>query len=118
MAKINTYKLKEGITKEDLDKLGWREGSWQRQYKDVECISKFIPLNKDIEMSIVIKTNPIEFDDYDDILVLDDMFCQPYTPFYDEDNYKEDVTNFPFLEKVINKYNQAMELQGIFEVVE
>lgn len=79
-------------------------------------MSKFINLYDSIELHITIKTNPIKFDDFEDTLVLDDDFCQPYTPFYG-DNYKKDVKDFPFLEKVIDRYNQVMNSQGVFEVV-
>ena len=117
MAKANTYKLKEGITVEDLDKLGFYKNYWLNEDKNRECMGKSIMLIGGVELDMYIKINPIEFDDFDNILVLDSSFCQPYTPFYG-DNYKRDITNFDFLEKVIDRYNQAMNLQGIFEVVD
>ncbi len=116
MTRINTYKLKNGVSKEDLSKLGFREGSWHSLYEGTDCMSKFINLYDSIELHITIKTNPIKFDDFEDTLVLDDDFCQPYTPFYG-DNYKKDVKDFSFLEKVIDRYNQVMDSQGVFEVV-
>lgn len=115
MAKINTYKLKDGINKEDLDRLEFNEGSWQRQYKDIECMSKSIQLNKDVIMYITIKTNPFEFDDFEDTLVLDDRFCQPYIPFYGE-NYKKDANGKTYLGKIIQKYNKVMNNENIFEI--
>ena len=93
MTRINTYKLKNGVSKEDLSKLGFREGSWHNLYEGTDCMSKFINLYDSIELHITIKTNPIKFDDFEDTLVLDDDFCQPYTPFYGN-NYKKDVKDF------------------------
>lgn len=115
MARINNYKLKDGITKVDLLELGWKKGSWLD--KNLECVSKFMVLNGSIEINMRVRTNPMDFDDFEDILVLDADFCQPYTPFYG-DNYKKDVADFEFLENVISRYNQAMDMQGIFEIVE
>ena len=116
MAKINTYRLKDGITAEDLDKLGFKSGSWQGKYKNIECMSTFVGLHGRMELNLTIRTNSIEFDDFEDALVLDDVFGQPYTAFYGK-NYKGDVKDFPFLEKVINRYNNVMGSMGIFDIV-
>lgn len=117
MAKINTYKLKDGIVVEDLEKLGFKEGSWLSEYKDIECMSKSMLIHDDIRLYMIIRTNPIGFNDFEDTLVLDDDFAQPYTPFYGN-NYKNNVEGFPFLEKVIDRYNNVMTLIGIFDIAE
>lgn len=114
VSKANSYKLKDNITRRDLIELGFKEGNWQSKYKDIECVSKSIMLFGDINLNICIKTNPMEFDDYEDVLMLDDAFCQPYTPFYG-DNYKKEIAGFRFLEKVIDKYNEAMDSFHIFK---
>lgn len=116
MAKANNYKIKDNITADDLDKLGFRKGSWQNQYKDRECVSKCKKLYDSIELNLTIRINPIEFDDFEDVLILDEDFCQAFTPFYG-DNYKKEIDGDAFLGKVIDRYNQAMDLQGIFKVV-
>ncbi len=117
MAKANTYKLKEGITAEDLDKLGFYKDYWLNEDKDRDCMGKTMMLIGDMELNMYISIDTMEFDDFKNVLVLDSDYCQPYTPFYGE-NYKKDITDFDFLEKVIDRYNQAMDLQGIFEVVD
>lgn len=114
--KANSYKLKNNITKDDLLVLGFKEGSWQSQYKDIECLSKSIELVGSIYLYITIKTNPMEFDDFVDILVLDDDFCQPYTPFYG-DNYKQNIDDYSYLQRVVSRYNQVIDLCGSFKKV-
>ena len=49
-----------------------------------------------------------EWDDFSFVLVLDDDFGRPYTPFYGK-NYKKDIQDFPCLEFVIEKYNEFMD---------
>lgn len=59
----------------------------------------------EIELIIEIGINEngtLSFDDYENVLLIDDDFGQPYNPFYRD-------TEFPFLDKVINKYNEAMD---------
>ena len=114
--KANSYKLKDDVTMEQLIELGFKDGSWLVEDKSVECVSKSIGLGDSIELNLVIKTNPMEFDDYEDVLVLDDDFCQPYTPFYG-DNYKRDIKDWNFLEKVIRRYNEEMDKSDIFEII-
>lgn len=112
--RANSYKLKESITEEDLFSLGFKDASWNSNYKNQDVVGKTINLHDSIDLSIYIKTNPMEFDDFEDTLLLDFDFGQPYTPFYG-DNYKKKIGDFDFLQKVISRYNQAMDLQGIFE---
>lgn len=114
MARAKSFKLKKDVTKKTLINLGFRHGNWQKEYKGVECLSKHFNLFRDIDLHVVVKTKEMEFDDFDDTLVLDDAFGQPYTPFYG-DNYKKEVCDFEFLEKVIDRYNEIMENIGIFE---
>lgn len=110
----NSYKLKDGITKQQLVDMGFREGAWQSEYKDIDCVSIIIKLIEDIELNLVVKTDPMEFDDFKDVLVLDSAFCQPYTPFYG-DNYKQVIDSYGYLQKVVKRYNEVMNTIGIFE---
>jgi len=114
--KINNYKLKHNINIGDLKKLGFKEGSWLGEYEGVDVMSTDIGLISGIELHIAIRIDNMEFDDFDDILVLDSEFCQPYTPFYETCNYKKEVTNFKFLKKVIAQYNKTMDSLSIFEI--
>lgn len=112
--RTNSYKLKNNVTKEYLLDLGFKEGSWQSEYKNIHCVSKNIQLIESIELHITIRTNPMSFNDFEDVLVLDEDFCQPYAPFYGK-NYKKLNDDYGYLQKVISRYNQAMDLQGVFE---
>lgn len=113
--KIKRFKLKEGRpTQEDLEKYHFREGgSWI--IKDAKWfVSKIIRKEdkryQDYEDSfnLAFKEDLNDFNDFDNILVLDEEFCQPYTPFY---GYMENNGNkepFPFLAWVISEYNEWM----------
>ena len=111
--RMKRYKLRDGINSHDLAKLGFKDGSWLEENKNRLVMSKRIRLVGRIELNIIIPMED-EFDDFKDILVLDDEFCQPYTPFYGK-NYGAEIEHFKFLETVIDHYNQAMGTLGIFE---
>lgn len=110
--KAKSYKLKYTPTEEQLIKLGARHGgSWINE-KSVLFISKcFILSEYDFEFSIDIcfKDDISDWNDFDNVLVLDDDFGQPYTPFYIDDNYKKEISDFPCLEYCIEKYNEVMD---------
>lgn len=116
--KIKKFKLKDNITEKDLIALGFKNGgSWVK--KDAElCLSVYFEYNDMFEYSIHIafSSNINDWNDFDNILVLDEDFCQPYTPFYG-DNYGKDVHDFPVLENVITRYNEVMSSLGIFEEI-
>jgi len=111
---IKRYKLNEGI---DLDKLleaGFMIGGWQKEIESPK-VSYACMLIDDIELCIEISTSgEIIFDDYKNILIFDDTIGQPYQAFYRN-------TKFPFLDKVIDKYNKKMDefvSAGIFSELE
>lgn len=117
--KIKRFKLKDNITKDDLIALKFRNGgSWIKE--DAELfLSRYFKYGKyDFEYSIDIafSSDINDWNDFDNVLVMDEDFGQPYTPFYG-DNYGKDINNFPVLEMVINKYNQFMSSLGIFEEI-
>ena len=72
---------------------------------------------REYEISIIIAFDSSDLEswnDFDNVLVLDEDFCQPYTPFYG-DNYKKEVSDFPFLEWVISEYNALFDSLPVFE---
>lgn len=118
MAKIKRYKLKENLSKEYLMTHGLREGgSWIDKNSDIFISKNFYIKDIDFEFSINIGINSsaLYFDDFDNVLVLDEAFCQPYTPFYDECNYGKEIRNFKALENVINYYNEFMDSLDFLE---
>lgn len=115
--KIKRFKLKDNIAKDDLLSLGFRSGgSWIK--KDAELfLSKCLYDKKTkfgYSINIAFGSNVNEWDDFDNVLILDEGWGQPYTPFYG-DNYGKDITGFPTLENVIFEYNEFMSGLGIFE---
>lgn len=113
--KIKRFKLKEGRpTQEDLEKYGFREGGGYL-IKDAKWFISKIIRKKDksyqdyeLSFSMAFQEDLLKFNDFDNILVLDEEFCQPYTPFY---GYMENNGNkepFPFLAWIISEYNEWM----------
>lgn len=117
--KAKTYRLKPDITKEYLvQNLNARDGgSWIHPSSDVFISKTFVIDGEEIDVDIAFFRDISDWDDFHNVLVLDVDWGQPYVPFYGN-NYKEDITNFPFLEKVIAKYNEYMASLGIFTEVQ
>ena len=115
--RIKRFKLKDNITKEELISLGFKSGgSWIK--KDAELfLSKYFYYKEahfEYSIGIAFSHDINDWNDFDNVLILDEDFCQPYTPFYG-DNYGEEIKDFPALENVIFKYNEFMSGLGIFE---
>lgn len=112
--RAKSYKLKYIPTAEQLIKLGARPGgTWFNRSPGwyISFTGEFP--NSCGEFSINIgfpdfEKGLVEWDDFNYVLVLDDDFGQPYTPFYGK-NYKKDIQDFPCLEFVIEKYNEFMD---------
>ena len=108
--KAKSYKLKYTPTEEQLIESGARSGgSWIDEESKMYISKSFILPEYDFEFSIDIcfKADISDWNDFDNVLVLDEDFGQPYTPFY-RDNYKKEISNFPCLEYCIEKYNEFM----------
>lgn len=110
MTKVKKYKLKENIKVNDILNNGFEYSV------DCKYVTKFITLKGPIILYIKIPLDNIySFDFYNNIDVLDDNFCQPYTPFYD--NYNSDIVNNKYLTIIVNRYNEEMDKISIFEEI-
>lgn len=117
--KIKRFKLRDGVTKDELRALGFKPGGiWIK--KDAELfLGKcfyYKPTHFEYDIDIAFGPNINDWNDFDNVLVLDEDFGQPYTPFYGE-NYGKDISNFPSLENVIENYNKFLGGLAIFEEV-
>ena len=101
---IKKFKLKENISINELLEDGFSYGC------DCKFLSKTILLNQSIIAWLKVSLKNYKLD----IEVLDDDFCQYYTPFYD---YQDgNIKMFDFLKKVINRYNNELsKLNSIIE---
>ena len=118
--KIKRFKLKDNITKDDLIALKFRSGgSWIKKDAELFLCRCFEYRKSDFEYSINIafSSDINDWNDFDNVLVLDEDFGQPYTQFYG-DNYGKDIDNFPVLEMVISNYNKFMDSLNIFEEID
>ncbi len=111
--KIKRYKMKPGWRADMIvgsSKCAWHYGGIYTNSSAYFHLIKFfykkyIDFNFTIEIEF--KENTEDWNDLKNILVIDDDFCQPYTPFYN--NYGQDVANFPALEFVIEQYNKLLD---------
>ena len=59
-----------------------------------------------VSINIAFPEDLKEWNDLDYILVMDDNFCQPYTPFY---NYMDkEIPENTILEEIVKAYNELM----------
>ena len=84
--KIKNYKLTEDISIEKIKEIGFKKGGFMKEIPSPKYTYRKSLLDE-IELCIEISVNEdnsLSFDDFNNILVLDEDFCQPYIPFYDE----------------------------------
>lgn len=117
--KIKRFKLRDGVTKDDLLALKFKSGgTWIKEDAELyKCrIFEYKPTDFEYSINIAFGNNISEWNDFDNIIIIDEDFLQPYTPFYG-DNFGKEVNNFPSLENVIQNYNKFMSSLGIFEEI-
>lgn len=117
--KAKSYKLKYVPTVQQLRDAGFRPGgSWIHAEAFMFATRCFdLPkTNCELSVSICFKTDLADWDDWNNVLVLDEDWGQPYTSFYLE-NYKKDITDFPFLEYCIQQYNEFLDSFDFLEEV-
>ena len=108
--RIKHYKLKDGVTRDYLIKCGCKEGgTWITKDADIFISKDFVKKGKgglyfEMSIGIAFSSDLSKWDDFKNILVMDEAFCQPYTPFYG-DNYGAEIKGFPALEWTIQQYN-------------
>ena len=120
--KIKRYKIRENVTKNDIIRnchCSWSNGTADYVVEGADfTIRKFGEFRKtDFEFSIMIafKPNIQDWNDFNNILIIDDEWCQPYTPFYDY--FDKEVYDFPTLEYLISEYNKFMDSLSFLEEV-
>lgn len=66
----------------------------------------------EFSINIGFKDDITDWNDFDNVLLIDEDFCQPYTPFYE--NWDKKVSDFPVLEECIRSYNNFMDSLPFF----
>lgn len=112
--KVKRYKLKDSVTIEEINTFGVKKGGSWISETATGYIVKFIhrkdrDLNVYLDFAIYIcfSNNLSDWNDFDNVLLIDEDFGQPFHSFYV--HYNEEVDNFPVLEKVIAFYNEFMD---------
>lgn len=138
MEKIKRYKLKDGITKEQLLKMGIKEADYYT-YIHKQAImgkgycaiihftyphtgrngkTKQIKATSEFDIDIAFTENLQNWNDFDNVIVLDSDWCQPYYPFYNYLNGKIGIKTSPkILPLLVAEYNKYMDSLEFLEEV-
>ncbi len=103
---VKEYEIDEKATIDKLLECGFKEGGFLTKFECEKKYRYYKFLTDDFELHIEIGLDcdgKLVFDNFDSVIVLDDDFCQPYYPFYDE------TQDFKMVNLVIRKYNEAMD---------
>ena len=120
---INEYKIKNGVTAEDIKKelrekhLRISVGHCSYIHPD-GVFSTGKCLADEISVNICFPKNLSTWDSYDHVIVLDEDFGQPYTPFYDLEEKAEKYPNKPINRYALNvagNYNKFMNSLSFLE---
>lgn len=138
MEKIKRYKLKDGITKEQLLQMGCKksdnltyicEGAvmgrtksvkifTNHEYKDQYGNLKTLRCDSEFDIDIAFTENLQNWNDFDNVLVLDSDWCQPYYPFYNYMDGKIGIKTSPkILPLLVAEYNKYMSSLEFLEEV-
>lgn len=120
--RIHSFALKKNVTMDDIRKSVKIQdgGSWI--HKESAYFFRET-LEDSIELNIAFPEDLSKWNDYDYILILDDDFCHPYTPFYsyldtNMDGIEDDNHKFSeFFLRVVEKYNEVMGSLDFLEVI-
>ena len=113
MIKIKRFRMKQGIV---LNVSHMNSKASFINPKATHSVS--IPLVADIYLYIGFPDDISKWNDLDYVLVLDDDFGQPYTPFYKRFGEARCERVAPFLETVIFRYNEEMAKFPYLEEIE
>lgn len=110
---IKHYILKPEVDHEFLLKNGCQEGG-SYICPDAKYML-FRALDDSINLDISFPEDLSKWNDFDYILVIDEAFGQPYTPFYKYYARKRIDGYSPYLSKIVKKYNEVMDSLPFFK---
>lgn len=111
--RIKRFKLKDGLTLDDLKTCDLKEGNLGIENTDHYMVKflKYKGLKFEISIYLTFSRELYPWNDFDNVEVLDEDFLQPYTPFYGvlKDQAEGIPSNgFQALNWVIHSYNEYM----------
>jgi len=130
LLQINRYKLKDLNTAEsEIMKYNIRTGGGY--ISQDTTVFLFAPLYKNVTLNVGFPKDLSVWNDFDHVIVLDEDFGQPYTPFYKYlDNAESTPVRYepkmpftitlnvsPFLQRVIRAYNETMDKYSFLEKI-
>jgi len=118
MSVVNKYKLKDGVTAEDIIRevkaKKMTVGQYGRYIHPDVKFSAYKEIVENISVCIGFPEDLSKWDDFNYVLVMDEDFGQPYTPFY---NVEEENKRFAFVMNVVGHYNKLMDSLSFLERV-
>ena len=110
--KIKRFKLKENVTEDDLIQLRFQQGG-SFVNENAKWL-KFKTLDNFVSVNLTFPEYLQDWNDFVYVLLLDEDFGQPYSPFY---NYflVDAKEGPPALNNIVYQYNKFMEELGLFE---
>ena len=118
---IKHFKLKDNVqTTEPFIMYGFTEGGTWITKDAALCYTQIYRYKKNnfsFSINVSVNKDVRNWNDYDNVLILDEAFLQPYTPFYDA-LYEKEVPNLPALEFVVKQYNKLLSKMPFLEMVE
>lgn len=81
-------------------------GSWIHSDSKYFVSRTYADKNSEISISVAFPDDLTNWNDFDYVLVLDEDFGQPYTPFYRR--WNGESVDFSFLDTIVSEYNRFM----------
>ena len=118
---IKRFRMKPAITIEELIHYGFKKGgSWLNSNAEYYLPYNINKNGNRFSIEIGIPFNLNEWNDCDFIMVIDDAFLQPYTPFHNvrcEQCKGKQSANFHTLDWVIKEYNNYLSSLDFLEEI-
>jgi hypothetical protein len=113
LLKINRYRLKDGITEDDISKYHLKPGG--HHIAADAGVFIWTSIGPDISLDVGFPKDLSKWDDFNYVTVFDEDFGQPYLPFYKYLDGTEANNVSPFLRRVIKNYNKVMDSYDFLE---
>lgn len=118
--KAKRYKLKYVPTVDQLLDAGFRYGGTWIHENSLMFASRCFEIpgtGGELSVSICFNADLDDWDDFNNVLVLDEDWGQPYMPFYSENCKRREITGWPVLEYCIQQYNDFLNSFDFLEEV-
>lgn len=109
--KIRRFRIRPDVTWDDIIKAGAEEGGTWIHKESKMYLHKFYCIRRisfEFTIYVALLDDLTKWNDFDNVLVLDDDFGQPYTPFYNDWDKGECDDSFAACYEVVKAYNEFL----------